>query len=256
METLAERVLRARRRLIKMHFDAGIGHLGGNLSCLDALVTLFQDLDWRRDHFVLSKGHAVGALYVALWERGRLADAELDGFHGDSSLLAGHPLPGTRPEISFATGSLGHGLGQAAGLALGLRLRGENGHVFALTSDGEWQEGSTWEAFRFLRHHRLANLTVLIDRNRLQAFGRTDDICRLDWERELGGTDIDLRVLDGHDPEGLRREFARGDGRPRVLVLNTEKGHPISFLRDRLESHYLPLKPEQYELALAELGPS
>lgn len=250
------RVTRARRRLLQMHFDSRIGHLGGNLSCLDAMIAAFDALDLARDHFVLSKGHAVGALYIALWERGRLSEEELTGFHGDGSLLAGHPLPGSRPEISFATGSLGHGLGQAAGLALGLRLRRQEGQVHVLTSDGEWQEGSTWEAFRFLRHHRLANLTVMIDHNRLQAFGRTAEICRIEWERELSDPAVDFRRLDGHDPETLRTELARFDGRPRVFLLETEKGHPISFLRDRLESHYLPLSREQYDQALAELEPA
>lgn len=251
--TLPQRIARARRRLVRLHYEAKVGHLGGNLSCLDAMMTVFQRVDWSRDHFVLSKGHSAGALYVSLWDAGRLGDDELQGFHRDGSWLGGHPPPNWRPEIPFPAGSLGHGLPQATGLALGLKLRAREGHVYVLTSDGEWQEGSNWEAFQFIRHHRLDNLTVLIDRNGLQGFGGVDDVCRRDLARELRDENVDARAFSGHDPERLARELDAHHGRPRFFVLDTEKGYPLSFLRGRLDSHYWPLTDEQYERALREL---
>src|SRR5205085_7947710 len=138
---------------------------------LDAMMVLFHQFLASDDRFVLSKGHSAGSLYATLWSLGRLQDADLDSFHQDDTLLAGHPPARGIPEIAFATGSLGHGLSLAPGTALAYRLKRERGHVYCLTSDGEWQEGSTWEALIFAQHHRLANLTVLVDHNGLQGFG-------------------------------------------------------------------------------------
>src|SRR5438105_390525 len=149
MDSFAETVRRARARLLQMHFESGVGHIGGNLSCLDVLMVLYHQVLRAEDAFVLSKGHAAGALYTALWSVDRLTDAELRQFHQDGTKLSGHPAPGALPEVPFATGSLGHGLSLAAGLALGKRLKAEPGRVFCLLSDGEWQEGSCWEALRF-----------------------------------------------------------------------------------------------------------
>ena len=153
------------------------------------------------DMFILSKGHSAGALYAALWSLGRLTDEDLAMFHRDGTLLAGHPPAFGIPEIPFATGSLGHGLSLAAGTALGFRFRNQATRVFCLTSDAEWQEGSTWEALIFATHHRLANLTVLIDHNDLQGFGTTEAIASMSpfWKK-LEGFDVEFEVVNGHDP--------------------------------------------------------
>src|SRR5262249_27235306 len=132
------------------------------------------------DQFILSKGHAAGALYVTLWTRGALADEDLTQFHGEGTRLSGHPPFQGLSDILFATGSLGHGLPLAAGLALARQFRGEPGRVFCLTSDGEWNEGSCWEGLIFARHHRLENLTLLVDCNGLQGFGTTREIADLE----------------------------------------------------------------------------
>ena len=145
----------ARLRLLRMHYESGVGHIGGNLSCLDLMLVLHQEVIGPDDQFVLSKGHAAGAYYVTLWSLGRLADDDLAPFHKDGTRLSGHPPAAGIDDILFATGSLGHGLALASGLALAKRLRGEPGRVFCLTSDGEWNEGSCWEALIFARHQRL-----------------------------------------------------------------------------------------------------
>ncbi len=158
-----------------------------------------------RDSFVLSKGHSAGALYTALWSLGRLGDDDLALFHRDETLLSGHPPAAGIPDIRFATGSLGHGLSLAAGTALGLKLARRAGSVYCMTSDGEWQEGSTWEALIFAVHHRLRNLTVLVDLNDLQGFGSTHDVASMrELPKRIESFDADVRVVDGHDPAAVR----------------------------------------------------
>jgi len=185
-----------------MHFRAGVGHLGGNLSALDSMLLIFHKYLSESDHFILSKGHSAGALYISLWSVGKLSDSDLDTFHKDGTLLAGHPPCIELRDVPFATGSLGHGLSLAVGTALGLSYMQKAGHVYCLTSDGEWQEGSTWEALIFAHHRKIKNLTILVDHNGLQGFGSTKDVASMWplWER-LSGFDLDLQVVNGHDVE-------------------------------------------------------
>ncbi|MDB5894743.1 MAG: uncharacterized protein JWQ88_2274 [Rhodoferax sp.] len=250
-----EQVLQARRRLLQMHFESGVGHIGGNLSSLDAMLLVFHEMLRPNDSFVLSKGHSAGALYTALWSVGRLRDEDLKRFHKDETLLAGHPPAGGIPDIPFATGSLGHGLSLAAGTALGFRLRDTADRVFCLTSDGEWQEGSTWEALIFACHHKLSNLCVLVDHNGLQGFGGTDEIASMSplWER-VRGFDADLVTVDGHDLDAIRAELLRPRDRLAIVFLDTIKGKGVSFLENRMDSHYLPLTESQYLDAIQQLG--
>jgi transketolase len=239
-----------------MHYESGVGHIGGNLSCLDLLMTLHHRVLGSEDDFVLSKGHAAGALYTTLWSRGLLTEQDLRQFHKDDTKLAGHPPVEGIPGISFATGSLGHGLGLAAGLALGKRLKGEAGRVFCLTSDGEWNEGSTWEALIFSAHQNLNALTIVIDLNGLQGFGTTAEVANLgSLGDQLRGFGLRVHEVDGHDPEAIERALeARGD-RPVAIVARTTKGHGVSFMEHKVEWHYLPLTAAQYEQAVNELGP-
>ena len=156
LNNMHRQVRDAKLRMLRMHFESGCGHIGGNLSCLDILMTLFHTVLRDDDRFVLSKGHAAGALYTTLWSLGILPDDDLKTFHKDGTWLGGHPSPHHLPQIPFATGSLGHGLPLACGLALGEQLRGGGGRTYCLLSDGEWQEGSNWEALIFAARHDLA----------------------------------------------------------------------------------------------------
>jgi transketolase len=237
-----------------MHFNAGVGHIGGSLSALDCLLVLHHQVMGPDDVFVLSKGHAAGALYITLWTLGRLSDADLDTFHKDGTSLAGHPVAGWSPYIPFATGSLGHGLPNAAGMALGYKLRSKKGDIFCLTSDGEWQEGSNWESLIFATHHHLNNLTILIDENRLQGFGTTAEVASMDpLEPRLRGFGAEIASVDGHDREAIRSVLRIRSGGPRIVLLRTVKGHGVSFMENALEWHYLPLSAEQYQTALREI---
>jgi transketolase len=244
----------ARKRLLQMHFESRVGHIGGNLSALDMLMVLHHCVLEKDDVFVLSKGHAAGALYVTLWSLGRLSDEDLGQFHAERTKLSGHPAPQWMPEIPFATGSLGHGLPLGAGVALGKALQGRPGRVFCLLSDGELQEGSTWEALIFIKHHRLAPLTVLIDANGLQGFGSTQEVSGLELSvekfRQFG---LAACEIDGHDPRAILAACTATAPGPQVIIARTHKGRGISFMEDRMEWHYLPMSAEQYQTALRDL---
>jgi transketolase len=237
-----------------MHYEAGVGHIGGNLSAIDALLVVLHEYAGPDDMFILSKGHSAGALYTALWTLGHLTDDDLTTFHQDGTLLAGHPPASGIPAIAFATGSLGHGLSLAAGSALGFRFRNLPARVFCLMSDGEWQEGSTWEALIFATHRRLANLTILVDHNNLQGMGSTNAIASMSplWEK-LTGFAVAVDVVDGHDPAAIRAALDRSVDRPHLIFLQTKKGSGVSFMEERMEWHYLPLNEEQYQKALQEI---
>jgi transketolase len=248
-------VNRARKRLLQMHFESGVGHIGGNLSCIDAMMLTFHEFVGDKDRFILSKGHSAGALYVTLWSLNRLSDESLKSFHKDDTLLAGHPPAFGIQDILFATGSLGHGLSLSAGTALAMKLKGQSGSVYCLTSDGEWQEGSTWEAMIFAAHRNLSNLTILVDHNNLQGFGGTDEVASMSpLADKLQGFNLDIQTVDGHDLEALRSILTQPADKCRLIILKTVKGHGVSFMENRMEWHYLPLKSEQYLKAVEELG--
>lgn len=253
---MEEIVRKVKARLLRMHFESGVGHIGGNLSALDMLLYLHHRHMGPDDVFLLSKGHAAGALYATLWSLGRLSDEDLRSFHGEGTRLSGHPAPGWRKDIPFATGSLGHGLSLACGLALGKRLKKEKGRVYCLLSDGEWNEGSTWEGLIFAAHHKIA-LTVLVDLNGLQGFGSTAEVADLSpLEDKLRSFGVDVAVVDGHDLKELASALGRETKGPRVVVARTVKGRGVSFMENRMEWHYLPMTEEQYRRALDEvLGP-
>jgi len=250
--------LRAKRRLLQMHYDAGVGHIGGNLSALDLMLGLYHDVMTPQDVFVLSKGHAAGALYVTLWSVGRLGEDDLQQFHKDGTRLGGHPPAKGIPDIPFATGSLGHGLSLASGIALARKLGDQPGRVFCLLSDGEWNEGSNWEALIFAAHHQLDNLTLIIDANGLQGFGSTHDVADLDpLPEKFRAFGLVCDVIDGHDAPliavMLDRIADSDHPRPRVVIAETRKGCGVSFMQDKMEWHYLPMNQGQYQQALQEI---
>ena len=250
----AHDVVRAKVRLLQMHYQAGVGHIGGNLSAIDTLLGLYHDVLKPGDAFVLSKGHAAGALYVALWSLGRLTDEDLNTFHKDDTLLSAHPPASGLRDILFAAGSLGHGPSLCCGLALARKLRGDPGRVYCLTSDGEWDEGSNWEALIFARQKALDNLTMIIDLNGLQGFGTTAEVADLgSLARKFLEFGWDVDEVDGHDIQAITASAGRSSNRPRVIIASTVKGNGVSFMANRMEWHYLPLTKELFEQAVREI---
>lgn len=262
-----ERANWMRRRLLRMIVDAGQGHPGGDLSAADILATLYFDIlriDGAsptapdRDRFVMSKGHCTGALYTALAGAGFFEEKELETYLKPESRLNGHPNRTYLPGVETNTGPLGHGLPVAVGIAVAGQIDRAGYRVFALTGDGELQEGSMWEAAMFAGHRGLGNLTVIVDRNRLQQGAGTEDTNGLEpladkW-RAFGW---DVAGVDGHDHAALIDTFDRAAEpreRPLVIIADTHKGQGVSFMRGQAGWHHGVPNAEQYAQALKELG--
>lgn len=253
MNILKEVVKQTKKRLLQMHFESRVGHIGGNLSCLDILMVLYHRLLGPDDQFVLSKGHAAGALYATLWSCGKLSDQDLQDFHQEQTRLSAHPPASGINDILFATGSLGHGLSLAAGLAMAKMLQSQPGRVFCLMSDGEWNEGSCWEALIFANHHQLNRLTIIVDCNGLQGFGTTREVADLEpIEKKFNAFGTETVEIDGHDLESLYDALTIQD-RLRIIVAKTRKGNGVSYMENKMEWHYLPMTAELYQQALAEV---
>jgi transketolase len=252
---------RIRLRILEQSHRAGVGHIGSALSIADILAVLFggvlrgQGED--RERFVLSKGHAVLALYAALCEVGQIDQSMLDTYCGEGSPLGAHPEH-TLEGIDFSTGSLGHGLSVAAGAALAARLGGSDRRTFVLLSDAELNEGSVWEAAMFAAHHRLGSLVAIVDLNGQQALGYTRDVMDLEpldarW-RSFGWS---VQEVDGHDLDGLRLAIESLDphsSRPHILLARTTFGRGVSFMESQISWHYLPLSDEQFAQAVEEVS--
>ncbi len=249
-----KKLKRVKLRLLQMHFKSGVGHIGGNLSCVDTIFLLHNHIMQAHDLFILAKGHAAGALYVSLWAKGELSENQLRQFHQDGSKMSGHPIPGWTPGITVATGSLGHGFSLACGIALAKKLRAEPGRVFCLTSDGEWQEGSNWEGLIFANHNRLDNLTLLVDSNSLQGFGTVEEVASMgNLRKRISSFGIPVREIDGHDLNEIDAAINKTVNQFEVIILRTTKGKGVSFMENRLEWHYLPLDEDKYRLAVSEV---
>jgi transketolase len=248
-----------KRRFLGMYLRANAGHVGSALSCADMLA--FVRLGWMgpMDDLILSKGHAAAALYSTLAEAGDLGEADIATFYADGTLLSAHPPPNKLTGIPFATGSLGHGVALATGLALAAKLRGESERrVFCVASDGELDEGSCWEAALFAAQHRLGNLVWLIDRNGIQGFGRTEDVASLEpLGDKLRAFNWNVHDADGHSMPSLlearRAVLAAGNERPSVIICRTVKGLGMGALADTVDCHYLPMTRETYDALVKSL---
>jgi len=241
-----------------MHYKAGAAHLGGSLSCVDMLVVLFSQIIGADDVFVLSKGHSASALYAALRSVGRVGGEVIDTFCADGTKLGGHLSANFMPDVPFGTGSLGHGLSLAAGLALGKKRMNAPGRVFCLCSDGEFQEGSIWEAVIFSVHHKLNELMILVDVNGWQGFGSTAEVASLDivgLESRLRAFGLSVDCADGHNAAELKEKIAAGSGNgaPRVLLAETRKGKGVPCFEGEFVSHYAKLTADQYNEAVGNM---
>jgi transketolase len=260
--------LTLRRRLVTTSAEARIPHLGSCLSCVELLVQLYwQELrvdpanpeDPERDRFLLSKGHGAPILFQVLAERGFFPLERLADFGKAGSVFHEHPpKPGYIPGIEAATGSLGHGLPMALGMALAASIQQQPARCYALLSDGECNEGSIWEAALLAASQKLHRLTAIIDFNKWQATGRSQEVLALDplaakWEA-FGWHALEI---DGHDFAAIAQalDSARTEqDRPSVIVAHTVKGKGVSFMEDDNNWHYRTPNPEELADALAELG--
>lgn len=248
---------------------AGSAHIGSVFSAADILAALYgavmrvdpQRPAWpARDRFLLSKGHAGAGIYAVLAERGFLRRALLDTYCADGSPLCGHVSHKGVPGVELSTGSLGHGLSVAAGMAYGAMLDGAAHRVFVLLSDGECDSGPVWEAALFASHHRLDRLVAIVDYNKIQSLASVADTLGLEplaakW-RSFGW---ETAEVDGHDVNALAPLLAAcptASGRPTCVVAHTVKGKGVSFMENTVLWHYRSARGEEYRQALRELGES
>ena len=256
-----------RGRVVSMSHAARTPHLGSALSCVDILVAIYwgalrvdpkNPQEPGRDRLILSKGHAATALYAALAKRGFFEESLLDGFNTAGSPLAEHPSPHGIPGVDAATGSLGHGLPLALGMALAGRIQKLKSRSYVLLSDGECEEGTVWEAALFAAAQRLDNVVAVVDYNRWQATGRSEQIMALaplanKW-RAFGWTAYEV---DGHNLTALRTVLngvPDGSGRPVAVVAHTVKGKGVSFMEDDNNWHYRVPTADEVRAAHKQLG--
>lgn len=256
---------RIRIHALRMTSRAGASHIGSAFSIADLLAVLYGGAlrvdparpDWaERDRLILSKGHGGAVLYAVLAEVGFFGVDRLEDYYGDGSTMCGHVTHVDNPGVDFSTGSLGHGLSVGAGMALAGQLDEAGHRVVVLLSDGECDEGSTWEAVLLAAHHGLSNLVAVVDYNQIQSLAPVRETLELEpfagkWE-QFGWT---VREVDGHDHAAFREGFEAPteDGRPTVILAHTVKGKGVSFMENTVLWHYRCARGEEFEAALAEL---
>jgi len=256
-----------RRDILEISYRARTGHVGSAFSIVDILVALYNGFlrfplerpdHPDRDRFLLSKGHAVLALYVALAHRGFFRKEKLNEFVQDGSELAGHPEIQCVPGVEISSGSLGHGLSLGAGMAFAARLDKRPTRAVVLLSDGECNEGSIWEAIHFAGHHKLANLTAIVDYNKSQALGRTKDVLDLEpfaakWQ-SFGWA---VAEVDGHDHQKMTALFKTlplEKDKPSVIIAHTVMGKGVSFMEGDWTWHYHTPTEQHFNKGLEELN--
>lgn len=262
---LQELAKESRINILKMVHNSNSGHIGGAFSAADILTVLYHkcmnipsDLNEFRDRFILSKGHASAILYSVLCQKGFVSQKELMTFRIFGSKLQGHPCKKLLKAVEVSTGSLGQGLSVGCGMAMGLKLDKNPARVFVYIGDGELQEGSCWEAFMQAPHRKLNNLIAIIDKNRFQIDGCTEDIMAIDsLEDKLKAFNWNVLVIDGHNIQeiydALEEAKSNTSDRPTAIIANTVKGKGVSFMENTAAWHGKAPNDEQFEKALAEL---
>lgn len=250
-----------RKTIINMANLSKSPHVGSALSCTDILTTLYfkvlnitKPINKNRDYFLLSKAHSAMALYATFLQKGFMNQEQIDGYYQNDGTLPAHTDRDTSDFVEISAGSLGHGLPMAVGIANSIKLAEEQNRVYVLMGDGEIQEGSVWEAAMLAPKLKLNNLTVLIDHNNLQGYGRATELLEFyplkeKWE-SFGWTAYEI---DGHDYEAIEKVAKLESENPKVIICKTIKGKGVSFMEDKLIWHYYIVTDEIKEKALKEL---
>ena len=255
-----------RKNIIEMLCESKSGHPGGSLSCADIVTYLYYEkmnIDvnnpkWeQRDRFVLSKGHAAPALYSVLAEKGFFPKEELKTLRKTGGLLQGHPDSKHVPGVDVSTGSLGQGISNAVGMALGLKAQNNNARVYAVLGDGELQEGLVWEASMAAAHYKLDNLVAIVDFNGLQIDGKNEEVMGISpLDEKFRGFGFNVIECDGHDYEELDKAFKNAEetkGKPTVIIAKTVKGKGVSFMENQAGWHGQAPNKEQTGQAITEI---
>jgi len=250
-----------RKNILYMANASSSPHVSSALSCVDIISTLYfkvlnitNPIRKDRDYFLLSKAHSAMALYSTLFEKGFMDQKHLDGYYQNNGTLPAHTDKDTSEFVEISAGSLGHGLPIALGIANSVKINNEKNNVYVLMGDGEMQEGSVWEAAMLAPKLGLNNLTIFIDHNNLQGYGRATELVEFypvkeKWE-SFGW---ETHVIDGHDYEEIEKVSKTKTNKPKAIICNTTKGKGVSFMEDELIWHYYIVTDEIKEKALREL---
>lgn len=266
-KSLEKNAKEIRRQIVTAVFKAGASHIGSALSCVDILTALYFEIanidpknpkEKNRDRIILSKGHGGIGLLATLANRGFFPKKQLEKYCTDGSTLLGHTMMESAPGVEVTTGSLGHGLSLGLGMALALKSDNLKSKVYVILSDGELDEGSSWEALLAAGNFKLDNLVAIVDYNKIQSFGTVKEVMDLEplvakWQAFKWHT----REVDGHDFSkltGVLRSVPFRKGSPSVIIAHTVKGKGISFMENRLEWHYKSPDADQLSRALEELS--
>ena len=265
-QALKTTAVKVRMGIIEGTYNAKSGHPGGSLSAADILTYLyFKEMnvdplnphDEGRDRFVLSKGHAAPALYAVMAQRGYFPVEELKSLRKSDTRLQGHPSMKTLPGIDMSTGSLGQGISAAAGMALGLKLKGSPSRVYTILGDGEIEEGQVWEAAMYAAAKKLDNLVAVVDNNNLQIDGTVEEVnSPYPIPEKFAAFGWNVIEICGHCFEEIEEAYAAAKackGKPTVIVAKTVKGKGVSFMENQVSWHGAAPDAEQYKTAIAEL---
>ncbi len=251
-----------RKIIIKSSKLAGVGHIGSSLSIADLVGVLYQDVlriddpkNHERDRFILSKGHAVLALYAALFLKGFLTEKQIASYCQDGSGIAVHPKHFFLG-IEFTTGSLGQGVTFATGSALAAKIQKSSRKIFCLISDAELNEGSFWEAILFAAHHKLDNFCIMLDLNGQQALGYTENVINIsDITKKMQNFGFATHEIDGHNHDEIRKVLKNlSANKPTFVVARTISGKGVSFMERSIPWHYKSMNEQEYQQALQELN--
>lgn len=253
-----------RKSIVNMSARSFASHSGTALSTVDILTVLYfkvMNVDPQnpslniRDKFILSKGHGSSALYATLAEKGYFPKTLLDGFYIDGGKLPGHLDKDAVPGVEVSSGSLGHGLSIGLGMALANKIDNLTGHIYVMCGDGELNEGSVWEAIMFAPQKQLNNLTMIVDYNKLQGFGKTNDVINLEPLKEkLESFNWDVIEIDGHDYEQIENALIKNTLNPKAIIAHTIKGKGVSYMENEFVWHYKSPNEEQLKQAIEELS--
>jgi transketolase len=244
-----------RKEIIKLSYSSKTSHLGSSLSCVDVMLVLYKFFIKKKNTFILSKGHACLAYYCILKKFNFISSKTLNSYGKNNSILMGHSSHKV-PGIEFSTGSLGHGLPYATGRALAEKINKTNNNIYVLISDGELNEGTTWESLMFASYHKLNNLFVIVDYNKIQSLDFTKNILKLEpLNAKFKSFNCETKIINGHNLNEIYKSlFNKNKNKPNVIIANTVKGKGVSFMENKIIWHYKNPSLIDLNLAIRELS--
>lgn len=256
-KNLEKKLANIKKTVINIIYKSKSSHIGSNFSCAHLVLTIFSRLIHKKNNwFIMSKGHASAVYYSTLHEFRYLKQKEIESFAQNGSLLSGHVSKSVNNIIAYSSGSLGNGVGVGCGICYGNKLKKSKAKCFVLISDGELNEGSTWESIMFAGHHKLENLVVVLDSNKLQNIDMVKNVINLDsLKRKIREFKWQTLSINGHSFKEIIKSLntAKKNKKPLFIIANTVKGHGVSFMKNKILWHYKNPSEEEANKAKREI---